>query len=360
MKYGLLVTSPVAPTKNIGDYIQSLAARQYSENYSCLVEKEDLCHFQSDEKVKVIMNGWYMIRPENWPPSDSIVPLLTSIHISPLYASRMLYKEGVEYMKKYGPVGCRDLGTKNLLDKAGVPSYFSGCLTLTLGRKYKYEEERSGVVFVDPYIPPFRYQVEGRNVYYWKNIFKACWYYLTNKPDIDKLYSIGGQMFESSQNWARKLRASLFYHYYSKVFGKDVLKNAEYVTHAVPVKENDNNESLLSQAECLLNKYMKAKLVVTTRIHCALPCLGLDTPVIFVWNEDLASKSIKLNAPGRLDGLRDLFRIMTFSSNRLTTEDEEIKKMLKSKENLTFKNKNTWKQYAESLVKKCEDFINEE
>lgn len=357
MKYGLLVTRPVAPTKNIGDYIQSLAARQYAEEYSYLVEKEDLSHFQSDEKVKVIMNGWYMIRPENWPPSDSIVPLLTSIHISPLCSNRMLSKEGIEYMKKYGPVGCRDLGTKDILDKAGVQSYFSGCLTLTLGRKYKYDGGRKGVFFVDPYIPPFRYQVDGHNVYYWKNIIKACWFYIINKSDVDKMYDIGGQMFESSQRWAKKMRASLFYHYYAKVFGDDVLKKAEYITHAISVEAKDNNDTLLSDAEKLLNKYMKAKLVVTTRIHCALPCLGLETPVIFVWNKDLAFKSIKLNAPGRLDGLRDLFRIMTFTSGRLMTDDEEIKKTLSTNNDYVFKNKPNWKQYAEKLVEQCESFI---
>ena len=35
-------------------------------------------------------------------------------------------------------------------------------------------------------------------------------------------------------------------------------------------------------AKSLLEKYSKAKLVVTTRIHGALPCLSFQTPVIFV------------------------------------------------------------------------------
>ena len=132
-KIGLLVSGPLAPEKNIGDYIQSLAAKQYCEDYSCFVEKEELSQFDSHEKTKVIMNGWYMRRPENWPPSRSIIPLLTSIHISPLIAEKMLSREGVEYLKEYGPVGCRDLGTKDILERAGIPCYFSGCLTLTLG-----------------------------------------------------------------------------------------------------------------------------------------------------------------------------------------------------------------------------------
>lgn len=358
-KIGLLVSGPLAPEKNIGDYIQSLAAKQYCEDYSCFVEKEELSQFDSHEKTKVIMNGWYMRRPENWPPSRSIIPLLTSIHISPLIAEKMLSREGVEYLKEYGPVGCRDLGTKAILERAGIPCYFSGCLTLTLGRKYKYDGKRKGVIFVDPYIPPFRYQVNGHNVYYWGNVLKACLFYLVNKTKVDRVYKCGSAIFESSQSWAKKLRASLFYHYYSKVFDDNILMGAEYITHAISVGKDDDNNSLLEKAEELLNRYMKAELVVTTRIHCALPCLGLDTPVIFVWNEDLASKTVKLNAPGRLDGLVDLFRVMSFINNKITTDDVEIKNLLASKDIANFKNKSDWRNYSESLAIMCEDFIKE-
>ena len=36
------------------------------------------------------------------------------------------------------------------------------------------------------------------------------------------------------------------------------------------------------EAEELLRRYAQAKLVITSRLHCALPCLAFDTPVIFV------------------------------------------------------------------------------
>ena len=35
-------------------------------------------------------------------------------------------------------------------------------------------------------------------------------------------------------------------------------------------------------AKNLLVRYSKAKLVVSTRIHAALPCLAINTPVIFI------------------------------------------------------------------------------
>ncbi|MHB9292886.1 hypothetical protein Holit_01999 [Hollandina sp. SP2] len=47
----------------------------------------------------------------------------------------MLSPAGIKYLKKHEPIGCRDYGTVKLLGKYGINAYFSGCLTLTLGRK---------------------------------------------------------------------------------------------------------------------------------------------------------------------------------------------------------------------------------
>lgn len=38
----------------------------------------------------------------------------------------------------------------------------------------------------------------------------------------------------------------------------------------------------MERAEELIKRYSKARLVVTSRLHCALPCVALGTPVIFV------------------------------------------------------------------------------
>lgn len=80
------------------------------------------------------MNGWYMHDPSQWPPADNIEPLLISMHFTndKELLNNVLSKEGIEYLTKYGPVGTRDIETLNLLRKYDIPSYFSGCLTLTL------------------------------------------------------------------------------------------------------------------------------------------------------------------------------------------------------------------------------------
>lgn len=358
-KYGLLITSPINNYKNIGDYVQSLAAQQYipnGEDYE-YIEKEDVAHFDGHDKIKCIMNAWYIWHPENWPPKENAIdPLLTSIHITPLTAEAMLANGGKEYFIKHGPVGCRDKGTLDILKKNGVPCYFSGCLTLTLGRKYKYEGERNGVIFVDPYIPPIRYVHESGNIYYPKNVIKSCLYFAKSPLKILKLSR--KDFFKARFRLQTIYNASMFYHAYSSLFTSELLLNAEYLTHMVEVGESYTQEELLSNAEKLVYKYAKAQYVVTSRIHCALPCTGLETPVIFVLDKMMNSKENIYNAPGRFDGLIDFFRVVNYTTdNKLVTSDSVLGKVDKFSVATKFRNKENWMPYRDKLVEQCCAFI---
>ena len=62
---GLLKCSGTSDTKNIGDYIQTVAQEQFWDEVDCYVEREELNTIKSDEKINVIMNGWYMWQPQN-------------------------------------------------------------------------------------------------------------------------------------------------------------------------------------------------------------------------------------------------------------------------------------------------------
>ncbi|HEY0092602.1 MAG TPA: polysaccharide pyruvyl transferase family protein, partial [Flavobacterium sp.] len=68
-----------------------------------------------------------------------------------------------------------------------------------------------------------------------------------------------------------------------------------------PSAKKYSHEEKFAMAEDLLNKYARAKLVITSRIHCALPCLAMGTPVIFVNGFDSFVDSC------RFDGILDLF-----------------------------------------------------
>ncbi|GAB4083723.1 hypothetical protein GCM10028784_03530 [Myceligenerans cantabricum] len=77
--------------------------------------------------------GWYMnsafgLVPD-FPFHPNLKPIFVSFHVNRL---EMLTPEAVEYLRAHGPVGCRDWNTVYLLLAAGVPAFFSGCLTTTV------------------------------------------------------------------------------------------------------------------------------------------------------------------------------------------------------------------------------------
>ena len=141
MENGLILVG-TEKSLNIGDYIQAVAAEQFFEHIDVYVERERLDEY-SGEPVRLIMNGWFMHEPTHWPPVPAICPLFVAFHVNSLVKEFMLSSQGVDYLKKHEPIGCRDEDTENLLRSKGVSAYFSACLTLTLGYKYK-SSERNG------------------------------------------------------------------------------------------------------------------------------------------------------------------------------------------------------------------------
>ena len=117
------------------------------------------------------------------------------------------------------------------------------------------------------------------------------------------------------------------------------------------------NDDLLNIAEDLVMKYASAKLVITSRIHAGLPCLGVETPVVFIANEEVVSQSGTFNTPGRLGGLLELFRVITVENGAFLTEDETLAGFDKFTEHTVFQNKTDWKQYADKLEKKATEFM---
>jgi len=140
-------------TYNIGDDIQSLAAQRFLPHDAIAIDRELIHPFKNDEMVHTLMNGWFMQTKKtgfaystptpplkSWPPSSSINPLLISVHLSDTFLPEAFSKEGIEYLKDHGPVGARDYFTLNELAKRNIPSYFSGCLTLTLENRSSHRD----------------------------------------------------------------------------------------------------------------------------------------------------------------------------------------------------------------------------
>jgi len=337
MKYALL---SVATEKsiNIGDYIQALASSQFLPSIDGFIERERLDEYDGDE-VKIILNGWYMHQPEHWPPSSKIKPLFVAFHLNNLANELLKHEDSLAYLRQHQPIGCRDKVTVGKLQSAGISAYFTGCMTLTLGYKYKNSHKDGKVYFTDSVV------TFGSR---WEKI--RCLFSLKNLNSKRTIYKkmFMGEHFRAV-NWCIAVK---FYNVYSRWFDRNMLLSAEYVCQqSERYNKFKTPEALLSEAERLVKGYAKASCVVTSRIHCALPCLGLETPVIYV-NDDLQDDFSSC----RLDGLLQLFNVLHWTGIDLKPDFEYDTNKKLSVGNFP-SNKADWKALADVLRDTCEKFV---
>ena len=138
LKYGLLYYKD---TDNIGYDIQSYAAERFLPRIDYMIDRENIETFTptSKEYVYTIMNAWYIHDKYNFNFSPYIYPLFIS-----MFFKKFPYKDGITYgvdylndniisdLKKYSPVGARDMHTQKIFDELGIDNYFSGCMSLTI------------------------------------------------------------------------------------------------------------------------------------------------------------------------------------------------------------------------------------
>ncbi len=356
---GLLVCKGGAKKKNIGDYIQSLAQEQFWDKIDCYCEREALDEIESKEKINLIMNGWFMWKPEKFPPSNAINPLFVSFHIVPLFKKRFFSQKTIAYLKRYEPIGARDLGTQKILESYGIKSYFSSCLTLTLGLKYKTNVKTNEILFVDPF-----YKVCGtrEELYNWKLYFRTIINII--KYGIIVIPLLKNFEYEHSSCWkyiSPKLEkfvcALSFYSTYKQKFTYRILRNCKVITHSVLQDKYPSEDKMMDLSRMLIRRYASAKLVITSRIHCALPCIAVETPVIYVDND--ASESISHRSPGRLDGLKELFNLILLNENGMSFNEKLQEQVTSNKIDIDMKIKNSedYKEYATKLEKCVREFV---
>ena len=179
------------------------------------------------------------------------------------------------------------------------------------------------------------------------------------KNNFFRVYSPIGFLDRSKNPFRPYYKAAIFYSTYIRKFDKNLLLNARYITHWIDVDMSGKvtNKDLLNIAESLIKTYAGAKMVITSRIHAGLPCLGLDTPVIFISNKEVTDDKSSFNTPGRLDGIIDLFRVLNLEDGIFQTNDEVLSKYDKINENTSFENKSSWKKYANKLNKVVTKFM---
>ncbi|MGD0232668.1 MAG: polysaccharide pyruvyl transferase family protein [Syntrophorhabdales bacterium] len=268
-------------TDNIGDEIQSIATKQFLPSVDYQLDRDTIGFGGAppDDDVRLILNGWFMYcRPGAiWPLPEPIRPLITSFHLTPAATDFVLSEEGVKFLRRYGPVGCRDLYTLGVMRRHGVESFFSACMTLTLERPEVARDDNLIVV---------------------------------NDVSTAVEAAIAGQ----------------------------TVKRIVSTTHSC--RRNASAGNRFESAQALLRLYAQASCVVTTRLHCAFPCLAMNTPVLLIRKSPDAT---------RFSGLE------TFLFN--CREDDLISDSYYYDFENPISNPGTHIRYRQALVKAATDFV---
>lgn len=281
MKYGVIFFKNTA---NMGDDIQTYASFKLLPKVDYVIEREELSSFVpiKNELVTTIMNGWYVHDVTSLPPSPFINPLVISAHFTDhlLHEKPEYFDEYfLNFMRKVQPIGLRDDLVKKYLDDAGIKNYFSGCLTLT--------------------IKPFK-NIKAEN--------KIC------IVDVD-------------DDIVEKIK---------KTAGCEVITE----THTLNPEINSllSFEDRMINVETKLKKYQSSKLVITSRLHVALPCLSIGVPVLLIYDDT------NVDVQNRLGKYTELLNFVS-------------KKQFLKKPCYDIENKKDFLRLRKSLLKKVNEFL---
>ena len=223
MKYGMYLYD--SPTVNYGDYMQLIACEHIYEKLG--VSKNEIIHIPLGELGKY--DGEPVILPVFSITKSSICAI--SVHdefsenIEPVFISFVktgsITTSEAEYLKRHEPIGCRDAYTLRECLRHGINAHLNGCITVCLPKRPD--------------------DILGNKVFL-----------------IDSYSELSQHMPES------------------------IKREAEHLTH-VTLSDTDHSCIALKEARRLLERYKnEAKLVVTSRLHAAVPCIALGIPTIIV------------------------------------------------------------------------------
>ena len=252
-------------SRNIGDYIQTKAVIDMIHPINHKVLDREGLHKFKGSKIKTIMNGWFMENPKNWPPNNNISPLFISFHINPSAERDLLKPESLNYLKQYEPIGCRDTYTQNLLQKNGIKSYYSSCITTTFNR--------------DKYITN-KTQPEGI-------IVIGAFDRLNPSIDFSSIYRL---LLSLIKYPIHKLKYLL-----KKISFENHLRNQNIIVkryQQITKRKISSHNQGLKLANDMLKEIAKSEIIITSRIHAALPALAMGLKVVFI-NEGLSHKNHK-------------------------------------------------------------------
>ena len=137
----------------------------------------------------------------------------------------------MSYLKDHAPVGGRDSTTTSFFRDKGILTFLSGCMTMT-----------------------FKLKIKRPNDYTNGKI------YIVDVPQETLV----------------------------KFVPRFILEKAVFLSHkALDEAIVDDGVMRYKTAYAMLSKYAKARLVITSRLHVAMPSVAMGTPVIFVYDVNL-------------------------------------------------------------------------
>jgi lipopolysaccharide biosynthesis glycosyltransferase len=239
------------PGMNVGDEMQGLAGIQFIPRLDAFVERDrlDTVNVISSRKFNatgpvtpedksniakvpttVFFNAWWGTKTWVWPPPGKLEPILVAMHLNTQKAQDDVAKHK-KYLDSKWPIGARDTKTETFFKSHGVHSLFSGCMTMTLlpswSAKRAAAERTNEVLIVD---------VSDKALELIPNHIKA---------------------------------------------------NATFLTAKLLDERVDDQVARYIAAHATKIRFQKAKLVITQRLHVALPSASMGTPVILILDVNL-------------------------------------------------------------------------
>jgi len=225
---------------NIGDHIQSLAVEQFLPKVNIRINRDSLSLNTVNDPVLLVMNGWFSHTPGVcFPPNRNIIGLFWGFHVTD-------WNNSWEYLLK--------------------PS------SLSYLRKFE--------------------PIGCRDTETMRRLTKA---------GIDSFYSKCLTLTFPKRKSVPKNGINILVDADHIPLPASIKKDSLSVSHQVPWRLSENIKFIY--ARHLLHLYgERAKLIVTTRLHCALPCVAMGIPVVFFGDEKdyrislLKDVGLKINA----------------------------------------------------------------
>lgn len=235
---------------NLGDYVQTIATKNVINKILPNIEykfwdRDNLLNYDG-QPAFVVMQGWFGYGVK-FLPNEKILPILIGTHITTTKRDGFckVLENNADYFKKV-TFGCRDTSTLNFIRRLNLESYLSRCLTLTFPKRE--DNKLYNKTFIVDIAPKFHKYIP-------KSIRKNAEYIYQRSVDADK--------------------------------------KIEYFV---------SEEEYIKQTEDLLRKYKDtAKLVITSALHCASPCIAMGIPTVLIDFED------KNDRFGSLDGIIKIY-----------------------------------------------------